>query len=293
MGETRTRLGFIGLGAMGGPMAANLAVAGYEVAGFDLDAERLGAAGERGVEKASSGADAASGAEVVLISVRSSAALEKLAEGELLDGAREGQVYIDLGTTTAPATRRLARAFAERGAHWLDVPVSGGSGGAAEGSLRMFAGGEEAVYARVRPILEVLGDPRRIVYCGPSGTGQVAKAVNQLGMGLSKAYAAEAISLAARAGADLDAVRQGVGGDDGWRRQIRDMIDAVRDRPDAPQDIKYAELAYFIAEADIHGVPMPMTRALEAFCAASKDWATDNMGRKTPVLWQEYLKRDV
>ena len=188
-------LGFIGLGAMGGPMARNLLAAGYALTGFDIDADRLDATVEAGAACGDSAADVVQRSEVVLTSLRSSAVWVEVAEAALVPNAREGQAFIDLGTVAPPETRRLAAAFAERGASLLDVPVSGGPGGSTSGTLRMFAGGDRAVYERCRPILEVLGDPERVVYMGPSGAGQVAKGVNQLAMGLADAAYLEAIAL--------------------------------------------------------------------------------------------------
>ena len=126
-------LGFIGVGAMGGPMARHLLRAGYPLRAFDTDAERLAACGRAGAVGARSAAEVVDGSEVVLLSLPSSDAFVHTAEDTLLPHARRGQVLIDLGTTTPPETRRLAPLLAQRGATLIDAPVSGGDGGRGEG----------------------------------------------------------------------------------------------------------------------------------------------------------------
>jgi len=284
-------LGFIGLGAMGGPMARNLAKAGYRVAAFDLVADRIAACTEAGATPAGSSADVVRRSDVVLTSLRSSAIFVEVAESELVPNAREGQVFIDLGTTEAPETRRLAAAFAARGAALLDVPVSGGAGGSESGTLRMFAGGDEAVYRRCRPILEVLGDPERIVYCGPSGCGQVVKGVNQLAMGLADAAYLEAIAFGVRGGAALDAIRRGVGGEEGWRGHFAYLVGRVAGATAESCWVKFPELPYFLAEARDRGFELPLTEALHDFLGAGELDCRDNMGRPTASFWREVTTR--
>ncbi|MFC1805469.1 NAD(P)-dependent oxidoreductase [Planctomycetota bacterium] len=284
-------LGFIGLGAMGGPMAANLLRAGYPLTAFDIDAARLDACVEAGAARGESSADVVQRSDVVLTSLRSSAIWAEVAEAELVPNAREGQVFIDLGTVAPPETRRLAAAFAERGASLLDVPVSGGPGGSSTGTLRMFAGGDEAVYEQCRPILEVLGDPQRIVYCGPSGAGQVAKGVNQLAMGLAAAAYLEALAFGVRAGIDPEALRQAIGGDGGWRGHFAHLARRVADGTAEQCWVKFPELPYFLAEAAERGHPLPLTEALHDFLAAGDVSCHDNMRRPTASFWHEVVTR--
>jgi len=286
-GNSLPTLGFIGLGAMGGPMARNLIRAGYPLVAFDIDAERLAAVVEAGATRAESSPDAAKRGEVVLTSLRSSAIFVEVTENELLPNAREGQVLIDLGTTAPPETRRLAAAFGDKGATLIDVPVSGGPQGATNGTLRMFAGGDEAVYRRCRPILEVLGDPQRIVYCGPSGAGQVVKGVNQLAMGLGDAAYLEAIAFGVRAGVDPAAIRTAVGGEEGWRGHFGALAQRVVDGTAEGVVVKFPELPYFLREADERGIALPLTRALYAFCKAGDLSFHDNMRRPTVSFWRE------
>jgi 3-hydroxyisobutyrate dehydrogenase-like beta-hydroxyacid dehydrogenase len=285
----RPKLGFIGLGRMGSGMALNLARAGYPLTVFDVAAERLVDCVAAGAVAAESARQLVEASEVVLTSLPSSAVFVAVAEADLLPAARAGQVFVDLGTTECPEARRVAAALAEKGAALLDAPVSGGSGGAAAGTLHIFVGGERAAYDCCRAILEVLGDPERVAYCGPSGTGQAVKGVNQLAMGLVAAAYLEAIAFGVRAGADPEAIAQSVGGDDGWRRRVAQFARMARDGTAEDAFIKFPELPYFLREARERGFAMPMTEALFAFCdAGPRNWA-DNMGRPRVSFWHQLM----
>jgi len=284
-------IGFIGLGQMGGPMARNLVQAGYQVTAFDVVAERLAATVADGAVAAQSAAEAVDSGEVVLTSLPSSQVWVQVAEADLLSQARPGQIFIDLGTTTGSETRRLATALDQKGATLIDAPVSGGPAGSTTGTLRIFVGGEAAAVTRCRPILAVLGDPERVVYCGPSGTGQVVKGVNQLAMGLGAAAYLEAIAFGVSAGVDPTAIRQAVGGPDGWRGYFDQLAQRVIDDQAETVWVKFPELPYFLAEADEHHFPAPLTQALFEFLAAGpRDWA-DNMNRPTVSFWHQLLQR--
>ena len=290
--EARPRVGFLGLGAMGGPMARNLAKAGYRVAAYDPVAERLGACVAAGVEAAADAADAVARGDVVLTSLRSSAMFVEVAERDILPNVRAGQTFIDMGTTEPSETRRLADAFAARGAALLDAPVSGGPGGSAGGTLHIFVGGDRAVADRCRPILEVLGDPERVVYCGPSGAGEIVKGVNQLAMGLANAAYLEAIAYGVRGGADPAAIRQAVGGPEGWRAQFAAVARRVVEATAEGVYIKFPEFPYYLREAREQGFPLPMTQALFDFCDPTPRRWRDNMKRETVALWHELTTRE-
>lgn len=287
-----TRLGFIGLGRMGGNMARNLARAGYDIKVFDLAAEKIaaclqiaGAAESRGAA-AKSAADAVAHGEVVLTSLPSSAVFVQVAEKDLLPNARRGQIFMDMGTTEGAPTRRLAAAFAEKGAMLLDCPVSGG---AATGTSRIFVGGDRDAFDRVEPVLTVLGHPDHVVHCGPSSSGQAVKAVNQLGMGLVRAAYLEAVAFGVRCGVDPAAIARGVGGEEPWRSEINRTIERAADERGAYQTVKGPELPYFLREARERGFRIPLTEALHAFCEdGPKSWK-DNMGRPECSFWHKLI----
>jgi len=280
-------IGFLGLGAMGNPMARNLAAAGYRLVVFDPEPSRVASLVESGAEAGQSEVDVCRRTEVVMTSLRSSDLFVEVAENKLLPHAREGQVFVDLGTTSTIETRRLARAFAATGARLVDAPVSGGPQGAEAGALRMFLGGEEEAVQRVLPVLHVLGDPARVVYCGPSGCGQVVKYVNQLAMGLSAAACLEALALAVMAGIDPEVVAQGVGGGEGWREHFASIARRVAHGGGDSIWVKFPELPLFITEAREQGQPLPLTEALHAFLAAAEPLYRDNMNRPTASFWRE------
>ncbi len=283
-------LGFIGLGAMGGGMAMRLVRAGYPLTVYDLKPERLSDCLAAGAVAAGGSGEVAQRSEIVLTSLRSSAVFVEVAENELLPAARAGQVFMDMGTTEAPETRRLSAALAARGAALVDAPVSGGPGGAAAGTLHIFVGGDEAVVEKVRPVLEVLGEPRHIARCGPSGCGQAVKGVNQLAMGLVAAAYLEAIAFGVRAGADLDAIATSVGGEEGWRKRLADYAMKARDGSAEHVYVKFPELPYFLREARDQGFEMPMTQALFRFCdAGPRNWR-DNMGRECVAFWHQLMQ---
>ncbi len=283
-------LGFLGLGSMGSGMARNLLKAGYRVLAFDKSPERLAAAVKEGATPAGDEDEVVAGADVILTSLPSSAVLVSIADGHFIPTARAGQVFIDLGTTEAPEVRRIARALAERGAALLDCPVSGGSAGADAGSLRIFVGGDRAVADRCRRILEVLGDPERVVYCGPSGSGQAVKAVNQLAMGLADAAYLEAVAFGVQAGVDPAAIVRAVGGPTGWRGYFASMAQRVAEGRGDDVLVKYPELPYFLREARERGFQTPLTRALCDYLREARcDWV-DNMGRPRPSLWNELTR---
>ena len=284
-------IGFLGLGAMGGQMVRSLLNAGYPLVAFDINPERLATGVSAGAAAAESEDDAVQRSEVVLTSLRSSEIFVDVAENHLIPCAREGQIFIDLGTTTAPETRRLAVAFAAKGAGFVDAPVSGGPQGAEAGNLRMFVGGDAPIVARCRPILESLGDPERIVYCGPSGSGQVVKGVNQLAMGLGVAAYLEAIAFGARTGVDLKAIDKAVGGDEGWRAYFSEIAERVIDGKAGNMVVKFPELPYFLEEAKEQGFDIPLTQALYGFCAVSEHEMLDNMNRPSRSFWRELMTR--
>ncbi|NQT18969.1 MAG: NAD(P)-dependent oxidoreductase [Planctomycetes bacterium] len=284
-------IGFVGVGSMGTPMVRQLLRAGYRLVVFDINGERVAAVVSDGASAAESAADAAKRAEIVMTSLHSSAIFVEVADGSFVPNARPGQVFIDLGTTTPPEARRIAAALAARGAALLDVLVSGGPPGCENGNLRMFAGGDRAAYDKCRPILEILGEPQRIVYCGPSGMGQVVKGVNQLVMGLPLAGYMEAVAFGVRAGADPDAICNGVGGDSGWRKDFESVARMIFDGKYTQLYVKFPELPYFLREAREKGFPMPMTQALFQFCDAGERTMVDNMGRPAASFWHELITR--
>jgi 3-hydroxyisobutyrate dehydrogenase-like beta-hydroxyacid dehydrogenase len=286
-----TDLGFLGLGAMGGPMARHLLAAGHRVHVFDLSPERLAAVVRAGGIPASDARAVVQAAAVVFTSLPTNEIFLSVAAQTLLPHARTGQVFVDLGTTVPFETRRLAAAFAAVGATLLDVPVSGGSTGAEKGRLRMFVGGDEAAFHRLRPLLETMGGAEKITYCGPSGCGQIAKGVNQLKSALGTAAMVEALAFAVRAGVPAETIAAAFGaGSPGEASGIVKYAQAIAANPDAHFGVKFRELPYYLAEAQAGGFPLPLTAALHAFCDRGARVVTDD-GLPAPSFWRELRDR--
>jgi 2-hydroxy-3-oxopropionate reductase len=201
-------IGFAGLGLMGRPMCRNLHAAGAELHLWNRTGGVAEALGLAGAVIADSPAALARACDTVITMVADTAAVEQVLFGAdgLAAALAPGAMVIDMGTTAAMATREFAARLAERGLDYVDAPVSGGEIGAVEGSLTVMAGGSEAALVRARPVLEVLGS--RITHVGGVGAGQVAKAANQVVVGLNIGAVAEALALVMAAGVDPAKVRE-------------------------------------------------------------------------------------
>ena len=283
-------IGFIGLGNMGGRMAKNLYNAGYPVIGYDIDAAKCEALAARGATVGKRTTEVVRNSDVVMTSLRSSDVFCSVAEQHFIRNAREGQVFIDLGTTEVEKTRDIATALDAKGATLIDAPVSGGPHGSETGTLRIFVGGDSAVVEKCRPILEVLGEPKYVVYCGPSGSGQIVKGVNQLAMGLGAAAYMEAMAFGVCAGVDPNAIREAVGMGEGWRGQFDGIAKRIIDGDGKQLVVKYPELPYFLAAAEAAGFEIPLTEALYAFCKNENYEMFDNMNRPSRSFWRTLTK---
>ena len=200
------RVGVIGLGTMGAPMARHLLAAGYQLTVHNRTRERELPLAELGAARAASPAEAARDAEAILTCLSDTPDVEAVIFGEegVAAGLAEGGLLVDCSTVSPTATAVMARRLAERGIGMVDAPVSGGSEGAQLGTLTIFVGGEESDVERARPLLETFG--KRITHLGHSGSGQMAKAVNQVMIAGTYATVAEGIALAQAAGLPLPAL---------------------------------------------------------------------------------------
>ncbi|WP_042702823.1 3-hydroxyisobutyrate dehydrogenase [Azospirillum sp. B506] len=190
-------IGFIGLGNMGGPMAANLVKAGHQVVGYDLVPAAVEAAGAAGVTIGDSPAAIAAAAEVVITMLPGGKHVLSV-YGDIAPVARPGTLLIDCSTIDVDSARKAHALATGTGAASLDAPVSGGVGGAAAGTLTFMAGGEADAFERARPILEAMG--KKIVHCGGAGAGQAAKICNNMILGISMIGVCEAFVLAEKLG---------------------------------------------------------------------------------------------
>ncbi len=207
-----TRVGFIGLGIMGKPMARHLLEAGHVLTVHNRSRAAVEELVAQGAAEANSPAEVARASEVVFTCLPNSPDVELVALGPqgIVQGLQPGAIYVDMSTISPVVTKRVAAAIAARGATMLDAPVSGGQIGAENATLSIMVGGEEAAFQKVLPLLQAMG--RNIVYIGASGAGQVAKAANQIVVGLTHEAIAEALVLAAKAGVDPARVVQAISG---------------------------------------------------------------------------------
>lgn len=206
------KIGFVGLGTMGAPMARRLVEAGHDVTVHNRTRSREEPLAELGAKRASTPRGAAAGAEVVFTMVSDTPDVQAVVLGEqgVALGMNKGSVLVDMSTISPATTRRIATAVLEHGVHMLDAPVSGGSEGAEKGTLSIMVGGEAEALERVRPVLQQLGST--ITHVGGSGAGQAAKAVNQTIIAGTYAAVAEGMALALAAEIDVDAALQALGG---------------------------------------------------------------------------------
>lgn len=207
-----THIGFIGLGLMGKPMARNLMLAGAHMTIHNRSQEVVRELTGEGMTNGESPAGVAQAASTIITMLSDTPAVEKVMTGEngLIAALRPGSLVIDMSTTKVPATRELAAMVTKKGGEYVDAPVSGGTIGAEQGTLTIMAGGTAAAFERAHPIFAVLGS--HVTHVGDVGAGQVAKAANQVIVGLNIGAVAEALTLARKAGVDPAKVREALRG---------------------------------------------------------------------------------
>ena len=225
------KIGFIGLGNMGGPMAANLARAGHEVAGFDLTAPM-----PEGVSRAATATEAAQGAEVVLTMLPNGAILRAVA-AEVIPVMSAGAVLCDCSTVDVDSARVVAAQALASGLGALDAPVSGGVGGAAAGTLTFMVGGPEDSFAKVEPLFAIMG--QKAVHCDSAGAGQAAKICNNMILGVTMIATCEAFALADKLGLDRQKMFDVVSTSSGYSWTMNAYCPAPGVGPKSPADNGY------------------------------------------------------
>ncbi len=203
MGNDSKKIGFIGLGIMGAPMAKNLMKAGYSLIAYDIDATRIDSLNEQGADRGTSIADVSRRADILITMVPDSPDVESVVLGSdgIAENAGAGMIVIDMSTISPQVTKHVGKVLAEKGVDLLDAPVSGGITGAEEGTLTILVGGEETVFERCRPIFDVMG--KKVTLMGPTGSGQMAKVCNQIIVALNLQAACEGLIVAAKSGLDV------------------------------------------------------------------------------------------
>ncbi|MGI3167939.1 3-hydroxyisobutyrate dehydrogenase [Pseudooceanicola sp. C21-150M6] len=225
------KIGFIGLGNMGGPMAANLAKAGHAVTGFDTAGVSVD-----GVTMAGSGAEAAAGRDVVITMLPNGAILRAVAE-EIVPAMAPDCVFLDCSTVDVDSARAVAEAAVADGKLALDAPVSGGIGGAQGGTLTFMVGGSEEAFGKAKPLFDIMG--QKAVHCGPSGNGQAAKICNNMILGVTMIATCEAFALADKLGLDRQAMFDVVSTSSGYSWTMNAYCPAPGVGPSSPADNGY------------------------------------------------------
>ena len=267
------KLGFIGLGVMGAPMAAHLVAAGHDVSGYDVNTaagEKLQAAGGRA---AADVADAVAGADVVITMLPNHPQVEAvvLAAGGVLDAAEPGTLLIDMSTIRPETSIAVAEAARDKKIRVLDAPVSGGQAGAEQASLSIMVGGTEEDFEAGKPVLEALG--KTIVHVGPHGAGQVVKAANQLVVGGIYGLVAEAIVLLEASGVDaatgLDVLAGGLAGSRILELKRKSMVER-QFAPGFRIDLHHKDMGIALAAARQADVALPLTGLVAQLVAAGR-----------------------
>ena len=273
------KVGFIGLGTMGGYMAANLQAAGYDLVVHDIRRDAATSLLAAGAVWADTPAEMAASVEVVFTSLPGPPEVEAVALGDagLLQAMRSGTVFVDLSTNAPSVVRRLHAAFAERGVQVLDAPVSGGPSGAKTRRLALWVGGDEAVFQRCRPLLEAIGD--QPAYIGPIGAGSVAKLVHNCAGYTIQAALAEVFTMGVKAGVEPLALFQAIrNGAAGRRRTFDGLVDqflpGTFDPPAFALRLAHKDVSLATALGREHQVPMRLANlALEEMTEAlNRGW---------------------
>jgi 3-hydroxyisobutyrate dehydrogenase len=225
------KIGFIGLGNMGKPMALNLLKDGHEVIGFDTVPTNL-----EGITIATSAADAAIGVDFVITMLPNGEILQSVA-GKVLETMTRGAALLDCSTVDVDSTRSVARWAEAKGIIPIDAPVSGGIGGASDGTLTFMVGGSEEGFTKAKPLFDVMG--QKTVHCGPSGNGQAAKICNNMILGATMIVTCEAFALADKLGLDRQAMFDVVSTSSGYSWTMNTYCPAPGIGPTSPSDNEY------------------------------------------------------
>lgn len=260
-------IGFIGLGLMGKPMARNLYKAGYSLVVHNRSRAVVDELAAEGMSAADSPRDVAAQTDALILMLSDTPAVERVLRGDdgVLAGLSPPLLVIDMGTTSVEATRRLAREVEAAGGAYLDAPVSGGQVGAIDAALTIMCGGTPESFARARPLLDAMG--RQITHVGASGAGQVAKAANQVIVGLTISAVAEALHLAERSGVEPASVREALRGGFAWSRIMelhgQRMIDGEF-APGGKSSTQRKDLQQALDQAQAVAARMPVTELVRS-----------------------------
>jgi 3-hydroxyisobutyrate dehydrogenase len=269
------KIGFIGLGNMGGPMAANLAKEGHDVLGFDMASVTV-----EGVTMVGSAAEAAAGADVVITMLPTGQILRAVA-AELLPAMQAGAALVDCSTVDVDSARAVAEQAAAAGLLFVDAPVSGGIGGAAGGTLTFMAGGSAEAFAKAKPLFDIMG--QKAVHCGEAGAGQSAKICNNMILGVTMIATCEAFALADKLGLDRQKMFDVVSTSSGYSWSMNAYCPAPGVGPQSPADNDYKP--GFAAELMLKDLRLSQQAAVSAD-------ADTPMGELAQALYAKFVENE-
>lgn len=289
-------LGFIGLGAMGRPMATNLVKNGYDVVVSDVVKEAVEALVKEGAKAATSQSELAAQADIVFTSLPNAAILNAVMGGAngVIANIREGSIIVDLSSVAPQTTKVLAAQAEKRGVGYVDAPVSGGVGGAANGTLTIMVGADDETFNKIKPVLDVIG--KKIFHVGGTGTGNAIKMVNNMLLGANMASLAEALVLGLNNGLSLEVMKEIIGVSSGNSYALSAKMDNFIMTEDYDKgfaiDLQYKDLGLALEAAKNDQQPVPMaTMASQVFELAR----AQGMNRKDisalVKMWQDLGKK--
>ena len=292
-------IGFIGLGNMGGPMAANLAKAGHKVKAFDLSTEALDKAVQAGCMKVETALEAIQGAEFIISMLPAGKHVHGLyvsSETPLFDHIPSGALVIDSSTIEADVARALSHAAKEKQINFIDAPVSGGVGGAKAGTLAFMVGGEPAQFDKALPVLECMG--KNIFHAGEHGAGQIAKACNNMMLAILMAGTCEALNMGMKNGLDPEVLsnimKQSSGNN--WALQVYNPVPGVMENVPAANDyqggfmvdLMFKDLGLAMNLSQLSSAPTPMGSAARGLFNLHKEQGNGQLDFSSLIkLYQE------
>ena len=289
------RVGFIGLGNMGGPMCAHLVRAGFDVSAYDLDAGALERLRDAGAHAASSAADCARGVEALITMLPAPPQVSEvlLGGGGVIAALDPGAIAIDMSTSSTAVGERVAAAARERGVDVLDAPVAGQSIGAQAGTLAIYVGGSEEAFERARPLFEVMGDPERIFHLGPGGAGYTVKLLLNLLWFIQSVATGEVLTVGVRAGVPLEKLHAALVGSPAnsnfLERDVRMVLDSGDYDEAFPMRLVTKDLGLAVDLARDVGMPVELTALVEQIHRRARTRYGDDAGEISVIRLYEEL----
>ncbi len=286
------RIGLIGLGIMGKPIARNLLKAGYSLTVYSRGRSTVEALMADGAAGARSSQEVAERSDVVITMVTDTPDVRQVILGDngVLTGMRAGGIIIDMSTVSPSATREIAEVVKAKGVHFLDAPVSGGEGGAIAGTLSIMVGGDAEVFSGCLPIFQAMG--KNITHVGGTGTGQLTKLCNQIAVAVTNLAMSEALVFAAKAGVNLEKMHQAISGGAAGSWQLSNLAPRIFQRDFAPGfmvKLQQKDLRLVLQEADRLHLALPATSLAHSLFNALETAGAGDEGTQALVKVLEQL----